>query len=30
MIIGSGCTVAPGIAAEKWPPQGLADLEELQ
>ena len=30
MIIGSGCMVAPGISAEKWPKQGLKDLEELQ
>ncbi len=30
MIIGSGCTVAPGISVEKWPKQGLGDLEELQ
>jgi len=29
MIIGRGCMVAPGISAEKWPQQGLADLEEL-
>ena len=30
MIIGSGCTVAPGISADKWPRQGLENLEELQ
>ena len=30
MIIGSGCTVAPGLAAEKWPEQGLKCSEELQ
>ena len=30
MIIGSGCTVAPGISVEKWPQQGLRDLEGLQ
>jgi glucose-1-phosphate adenylyltransferase len=30
MVIGSGCTVAPGIAEDKWPEQGLKDLEELQ
>lgn len=30
MIIGSGCMVAPGISAEKWPKQGLECREELQ
>ncbi|MCI5224965.1 MAG: hypothetical protein D3924_20425 [Candidatus Electrothrix sp. AR4] len=30
MIIGCGCTVAPGISKEKWPHQGLEDMEELQ
>ncbi len=30
MVIGSGCTVAPGISEDKWPADGLADLEELQ
>jgi len=30
MVIGSGCTVAPGISAEKWPQQGLKNLEKLQ
>lgn len=30
MIIGRGCTVAPGISEEKWPRQGLEDLEELR
>ncbi len=29
MVIGSGCTVAPGISADRWPAQGLADMEEL-
>ena len=30
MIIGSGCTVAPGISESLWPPEGLADGETLQ
>ena len=30
MVIGSGCTVAPGIATEKYPRQGLENLEKLQ
>jgi len=30
MVIGGGCTVAPGISVEKWPGQGLKDLEKLQ
>jgi len=30
MIIGSGCMVAPGISAEKWPKQGLECQEDLQ
>ncbi len=28
-VIGSGCTVAPGISEDKWPQQGLKDMEEL-
>jgi glucose-1-phosphate adenylyltransferase len=30
MIIRSGCMVAPGISAEKWPKQGLECQEDLQ
>lgn len=30
MIIGGGCTVAPGIAENRWPAQGLADQEDLR
>ncbi|XCN71084.1 MAG: sugar phosphate nucleotidyltransferase [Candidatus Electrothrix aestuarii] len=30
MNIGCGCSVAPGIAEEKWPAKGLEDMEELQ
>jgi len=30
MIIGSGCTIAPGISEQAWPVKGLADLEVLQ
>ncbi len=30
ITIGSGCTVAPRIAPESWPAEGLADLEVLQ
>ncbi|MCI5144177.1 MAG: glucose-1-phosphate adenylyltransferase [Candidatus Electrothrix sp. AR3] len=29
MVIGGGCTVAPELAADKWPQQGLGDQEEL-
>ena len=30
MVIGGGCMVAPEIPDEKWPQQGLSDLEELR
>ncbi|MCW5207911.1 glucose-1-phosphate adenylyltransferase, partial [Desulfobulbus sp. US2] len=30
MTIGCGCSVAPGIEEEKWPENGLKDMEELQ
>ncbi|RWX47107.1 glucose-1-phosphate adenylyltransferase [Candidatus Electrothrix aarhusensis] len=30
MTIGCGCSVAPGIEEEKWPENGLEDMEELQ
>jgi glucose-1-phosphate adenylyltransferase len=30
MVIGGGCTVYPGISAESWPTEKLADGEELQ
>lgn len=30
MVIGGGCTVAPGIAEDRWPEHGLADQEELR
>ncbi|MCI5133155.1 MAG: glucose-1-phosphate adenylyltransferase, partial [Candidatus Electrothrix sp. EH2] len=30
MSIGCGCSVAPGIAEDKWPEKGLEDMEELQ